>query len=344
MSITSELAYRYQQIRSLQYSASYAIFTRLLGLVPGVKPLEDPATPELRLKVLASLDELFKKDAEAMAAGVFPWTVLLPEDPRDFVFRLPRLFLDGLGMARRRERRKTRSFGRRAQDWLSRMPEYYRRNFHYQTDGYLSKVSADLYEHQVEALFGGGADAMRRLMLPPMKQTLQNADAAPMLLDVGAGTGRASQLVHRTFPTARITLVDLSPHYLEKAVQRTPASKRWFNAVQGDATQLPFKDATFDGVYSVFMFHELPQDVRLSALKEMKRVLKPGGSVYVVDSIQLHDKPEFVPLIKAFPQNYHEPFYPNYISNPLEPLLEQAGFRDVQSHAQFVSKALWARL
>ena len=48
---------------------------------------------------------------------------------------------------------------------LSAFPDYYLRNFHYQTGGYLSERSAKLYDQQVEVLFIGSADAMRRQAL-----------------------------------------------------------------------------------------------------------------------------------------------------------------------------------
>merc|ERR1712216_542124 len=47
-----------------------------------------------------------------------------------------------------------------------RYPKYYAQNFHYQTDGWLSNESARLYDFQVETLFLGSADAMRRRCLP----------------------------------------------------------------------------------------------------------------------------------------------------------------------------------
>ncbi len=47
--------------------------------------------------------------------------------------------------------------------YLAGLPEYYGRNFHYQTEGYLSEESAELYEHQTEILFMGTLGLMRRL-------------------------------------------------------------------------------------------------------------------------------------------------------------------------------------
>ena len=51
-------------------------------------------------------------------------------------------------------------------------PSYYLQKFHFQSDGYLSGASAERYDHQVEVLFGGGAAAMRRQALVPLKAAL----------------------------------------------------------------------------------------------------------------------------------------------------------------------------
>jgi len=53
-------------------------------------------------------------------------------------------------------------------------PQYYLRNFHHQTDGYLSDFSASIYDLQVEILFNGSADSMRRRIIKPLKNGLKN--------------------------------------------------------------------------------------------------------------------------------------------------------------------------
>jgi hypothetical protein len=58
-------------------------------------------------------------------------------------------------------------------------PSYYLQNFHHQTDGYLSDMSANLYDLQVEILFNGSADAMRRRILAPLKEGLKAFDSVP---------------------------------------------------------------------------------------------------------------------------------------------------------------------
>jgi ubiquinone/menaquinone biosynthesis C-methylase UbiE len=74
-------------------------------------------------------------------------------------------------------------------------------------------------------------------------------------------------------------------------------------------TQYHRVDATCDAVTSIFMFHELPPEVRRIVFDECARVLKPGGRFVMLDSLQFGDRPDYNRLLDLFPQNYHEPHY-----------------------------------
>ena len=71
----------------------------------------------------------------------------------------------------RRRKKRTSDFPKRIN--LESYPDYYLQNFHHQTDGYLSDYSAGLYDIQVEILFNGTADAMRRRIISPLKNGLK---------------------------------------------------------------------------------------------------------------------------------------------------------------------------
>jgi ubiquinone/menaquinone biosynthesis C-methylase UbiE len=61
------------------------------------------------------------------------------------------------------------------------------------------------------------------------------------------------------------------------------------------------------------MLHELPPQVRRDVIGEAARVLKPGGRLVVVDSLQLDDEPDYDGMLERFPKNYHEPYYASYV-------------------------------
>lgn len=332
----------YSLARSLGFTIENRLLYTLASVLPGKQP-RPPKPDRASINLIQrELNRLFQEDSARIAEGMYPASVLAPEAPWKHLARIPKLAADGVRMGIRRARGKTTSFTDEARDFLSELPRYYRRNFHYQTDGYLSEESAELYEHQVEILFAGSADAMRRLVIPRFKKHFGNTDGKGLaFLEVGAGTGRSTRFMRLAFPKARIVATDLSDPYL-KVAQRKLADLQRIDFLQADGAKLPFSDAHFDGAYSVFLFHELPLDARRGVLQEMIRVLKPGGCLGIVDSLQIGDLPELDPFLEIFPQDFHEPFFRNYIENKLEALFEAAGLGSIESGTGFFSKAISA--
>lgn len=316
------------------------------GAGPGARPSKRGPAPsrEALETALARLRALFEQDARAIARGVIPLSVLAPRDMLGHGGRFLRILGDARTVVSRRKRRESRDFGAKAQPWLEELPAYYRRNFHYQTDGYLSERSADLYEHQVELLFRGGADAMRRLILPPLRAHFgEGHDGQGLrLLELGSGTGSATHAVARALPRAKITCLDLSFPYTHHARRQLSAYDR-VECVQGDAAALDFGDARFDAVYSVFLFHELPLPVREQVLDEARRVLRPGGFFGLVDSLQKGDDPELDWALDFFPREFHEPYYAHYAAHPMDALVRRAGFEAIDQGTGYLAKWIAAR-
>lgn len=63
----------------------------------------------------------------------------------------------------------------------------------------------------------------------------------------------------------------------------------------------------------MYLFHELPPNIRRQAAAEMARVLKPGGCLVITDSIQLGDRERLDANLSRF-GDFNEPFYRTYIS------------------------------
>ncbi len=226
-------------------------------------------------------------------------------------------------------------------------PEYYLQNFHYQTDGYLSDLSANLYDLQVEILFNGAADAMRRRILAPLKQGLSNFTVPPSqlkILDVACGTGRTLRMIRGALPKVSLFGTDLSPAYLRKANQLlSEIPGELPQLLQANAENLPYLDNYFHGISSVFLFHELPAAARQRVIEEVFRLLQPGGTFVICDSIQAIDSPDFQLMMNNFPAIFHEPYYRHYTTDNLQERLEKAGFVDVKIENHFVSKYWVAR-
>ncbi len=307
-------------------------------VAPAVRKDQAPADGPSTRELLAALLDLFRRDLRNIEADLYT----MPPDmwPRpDRVLGVNRRFFRDLhDVDRRRQAGAGDEVFRALRDGDPPYPRYFLQNFHYQSDGYLSGESADLYDYQVEILFSGGADAMRRQALVPLAEFMRGLPAGETrLVDIACGTGRFLRFASDAHPMLRMTGIDLSPPYLDRA-QKTLQTRRTVSLASANAEQLPFPDGSVDVVADVFLFHELPERVRATVAGEMARVLRPGGRVLHVDSLQLGDAPRFDPLLGFFPQAYHEPYFANYVASDLDGLFAAAGLV-ARSHTNaFLSK------
>jgi len=223
-----------------------------------------------------------------------------------------------------------------------RRPRYYLQNFHYQSGGWLTEDSAALYDHQVEVLFTGGADAMRRQALVPLGDWLRvQGDNEKWLLDIACGTARFLHDAKRAHPGLHVAGLDLSESYLARARRNL---KRWPDSTSlllGMAERLPFADGKGpDLITCIFLFHELPHKIRREAMAEMARVLKPGGRLVLVDSIQIGDHPGYDALLDRFPMAFHEPYFSDYIRDDLTALGTSVSLRHHQTQRAFFARVM----
>jgi ubiquinone/menaquinone biosynthesis C-methylase UbiE len=285
--------------------------------------------------------DLHRRDLANVDSGAYPRELLFDIPVRRFVRAFPRLLADSPRVLKRMRAGDFRDIP--AVD-KSRYPAYYRRTFHWQTDGYFSEHSAEVYELGVELLFRGTADVMRRQIIPPITDFVRAAGGAQRLrlLDIACGTGRTLHQLARTHPQMRLHGVDLSPAYVRTARRRLADVDELTLAVE-NAESLPWADATFDVVTSVYLFHELPRNARRNVVREMLRVVRPGGLVVIEDSAQLSDSPQLAGALKNFPREFHEPFYGDYLEDDLAALLDEAGLHVASSEPHLVAKVVVAR-
>jgi ubiquinone/menaquinone biosynthesis C-methylase UbiE len=108
--------------------------------------------------------------------------------------------------------------------------------------------------------------------------------AGEFVLDIGCGTGAfAVAAKRRVGSTGAVHGIDASPEMIGRAHKK--AQKAGVEVVfeTAVAEALPFPDATFDAVLSTLVLHHLPKEALWQCIFEMRRVLKPGGRLLVLD-------------------------------------------------------------
>jgi ubiquinone/menaquinone biosynthesis C-methylase UbiE len=295
------------------------------------------AVPD-RNRLFSDMAALLQRDLANVEAGIYPlpadhdgsWSTLLERS---------RLFFEDLpDIHRRRESGAAREV--LTAKISGKRPRYYLQNFHFQSGGWMTEDSARRYDTQVEVLFKGTANATRRQALPELHEAFAGRDQRRLrLLDVGCGTGRFLDFVRQTWPRLPAIGIDMSEAYIREARRHL---KRWsrINLVVGNGESIPVPDHSQDAVTSLFMFHELPPDVRRTVFGEFARVLKPGGRLVLVDSLQRGDDPDYEGLLELFPQNFHEPYYTSYIEEDFGAIARGCGLRHTRSGNAFVSKVM----
>ena len=103
------------------------------------------------------------------------------------------------------------------------------------------------------------------------------------VLEVGCGTGNLALRLKRRHPSVEVVGLDPDGPALDRAVRKSRRAGLDIRWDRGFADTLPYPDATFQLVLSSMMLHHLEADDRPAALREIARVLVPGGALLVLD-------------------------------------------------------------
>jgi ubiquinone/menaquinone biosynthesis C-methylase UbiE len=106
---------------------------------------------------------------------------------------------------------------------------------------------------------------------------------AGQLLDAGIGTGRNCEFYP---PAATVSGIDTSPAMLARAYDRCPTLAAGGRLYQMDVTALEFPTGSFDGAVATFLFCVLPDDQQVPALRELGRVVQPGGLIRLLEYVR----------------------------------------------------------
>jgi ubiquinone/menaquinone biosynthesis C-methylase UbiE len=156
------------------------------------------------------------------------------------------------------------------------------------------------------------------------------------VLDLACGTGTLAVLLKKHAPHSEVVGIDADPKILEIARKKAKKAGVSVNFERGMSFDLPFPDRSFDSVVSSLFFHHLTRENKLKTLREVHRVLKPGGEFHVADwgapaNFLMSFASYFIQLLDGF-ETTSDSF-----AGLLPELIARAGFEAVEETRSFDS-------
>jgi ubiquinone/menaquinone biosynthesis C-methylase UbiE len=160
-----------------------------------------------------------------------------------------------------------------------------------------------------------------------------NLAAGHRVLDLGCGTATLTILIKQLHPDVEVVGLDGDPQVLEIGRAKAAAAGVSLVLDQGLAQSMPYPGQSFDRVVSSLVFHHLTTDNKQRALREVFRVLKPGGELHMVDfGKPRHPAASFVAV---FTQRLEEASA--NVKGLLPEMMRSAGLVEVEEPARFMT-------
>jgi ubiquinone/menaquinone biosynthesis C-methylase UbiE len=165
------------------------------------------------------------------------------------------------------------------------------------------------------------------------RKLIQQANVQPAMkvLDLGCGTGTLTLMLKQAHPAAEVTGMDGDPQVLVIAREKSQDTNIQWD--EGLASSLPYPDSVFDRVVTSLVIHHLAIYDKRRAFKEVYRVLKPGGELYVLDfgapnSFFAHIMANYMRRLEEAADNF-DGLIPRFITD--------AGFKSMKEAGNFVT-------
>ena len=204
-------------------------------------------------------------------------------------------------------------------------PDYARQqDIHLMPGSYQDDALAGFVYHYGSKIFftgGNDDDHLHRAM----------ADWCPVegeprrVLDIGCGIGQSTTALKQRFPNAEVHGIDIAAPMLRYAHARAHHMGLEVHFAQASAADTAFADNSIDAILSMILFHELPRETAEGVVREAARILRPGGTITIVDFPHIpQDELSGRHCMRLFDSWYNgEPFAPGFVYSDFTALLRE---------------------
>ncbi len=205
-------------------------------------------------------------------------------------------------------------------------------DIHLQPGGYCRDNLAGYVFHQGTKVFYQGDNDQDELHRAYVECLREPADGKlDRVLDLGCSIGQCTTELKQKYPDAEVWGLDIGLPLLRYAHMRATDLNVDVHFQQGLAEKLDHADGSFDAVFAYILFHETPEHTFEAIVQEAYRVLRPGGTLTVIDAPNGSRLPAPNRMWLAFDARYNcEPYSPAFVATDFAELVRSVGFDDVE--------------
>ncbi|MBV8802124.1 MAG: class I SAM-dependent methyltransferase [Gammaproteobacteria bacterium] len=169
----------------------------------------------------------------------------------------------------------------------------------------------------------------------------QLKEAPRDILDLACGVGINALLLKSSLPQAQVSGLDISPYSLAVAYHRAKQHNIKINWIHSNAESTNLPNNSFDLINATFLFHELPHATTVKILSECLRLLRPNGSLIILDVNaalyaqklrSLLPKSKFDEGLRFLSHMVAEPYLSEYFTFDFEKSMSELGFTQLRKH------------